>query len=59
MPIERAEPYPLPRDALKEKGYYFVGESIHELGSCRMGDDPKKSVLNRFNQAQSVPDCIV
>lgn len=30
------------------------GESIHELGSCRMGANPKTSVLNRFNQAHDV-----
>ncbi|MBM3814712.1 MAG: GMC family oxidoreductase [Acidimicrobiia bacterium] len=30
------------------------GESIHELGTCRMGSDAKKSVLNGFNQSH---DC--
>jgi choline dehydrogenase-like flavoprotein len=26
------------------------GRIIHELGTARMGNDPKKSVLNKFNQ---------
>lgn len=35
------------------------GESIHELGTCRMGADPKTSVLNRFNQAHDVKNLFV
>jgi len=35
------------------------GESIHELGTCRMGADPKESVLNRFNQAHDVKNLFV
>ena len=26
------------------------GSMIHEMGTCRMGEDSKKSVLNKFNQ---------
>ncbi len=35
------------------------GESIHELGTCRMGEDKKKSVLNGFNQAHDVKNLFV
>jgi choline dehydrogenase-like flavoprotein len=35
------------------------GESIHELGTCRMGADSKTSVLNRFNQSHDVKNLFV
>jgi choline dehydrogenase-like flavoprotein len=35
------------------------GESIHELGACRMGSNPKTSVLNRFNQSHDVRNLFV
>ena len=35
------------------------GESIHELGGCRMGADPKKSVLNQWNQCHDVKNLFV
>lgn len=35
------------------------GESIHELGTCRMGSDPKTSVLNQFNQCHDVKNIFV
>ena len=35
------------------------GESIHELGTCRMGDNPKTSVLNKWNQAHDVKNLFV
>ncbi|MEO7144841.1 MAG: GMC family oxidoreductase [Bryobacteraceae bacterium] len=35
------------------------GESIHELGTCRMGSDPKTSVLNQFNQSHDVKNLFV
>jgi choline dehydrogenase-like flavoprotein len=35
------------------------GESIHELGTCRMGADRKTSVLNGFNQTHDVKNLFV
>ena len=35
------------------------GESIHELGTCRMGSNPKTSVLNGYNQAHDVKNVFV
>ncbi|QGZ38110.1 choline dehydrogenase-like flavoprotein [Pseudoduganella flava] len=35
------------------------GLSIHEMGTARMGRDPKTSVLNGFNQAHDVPNLFV
>jgi choline dehydrogenase-like flavoprotein len=35
------------------------GWSIHEAGTARMGDDPKKSVLNKFNQCHDVKNLYV
>jgi len=35
------------------------GWSIHEVGTARMGNDPRTSVLNRFNRAHDVPNLYV
>ncbi|MGB8473754.1 MAG: GMC family oxidoreductase [Candidatus Acidiferrum sp.] len=35
------------------------GMAIHELGTSRMGHDPKKSVLNPFNQTHDVKNLFV
>jgi choline dehydrogenase-like flavoprotein len=35
------------------------GMAIHELGTARMGNDPKKSVLNAFNQSHDVNNLFV
>jgi choline dehydrogenase-like flavoprotein len=35
------------------------GSAIHEMGTARMGDDPKESVLNRWNQAHDVNNLFV
>jgi choline dehydrogenase-like flavoprotein len=35
------------------------GSAIHEHGCCRMGDDPTRSALNRFNQMHEVKNVFV
>ncbi|HET9530707.1 MAG TPA: GMC family oxidoreductase, partial [Blastocatellia bacterium] len=35
------------------------GSAIHEHGTCRMGDDPKTSALNSFNQMHEVKNLFV
>jgi len=39
--------------------YNPPGYSIHELGTCRMGDNPKTSVLNKFNQSHEIKNLYV
>jgi len=36
-----------------------IGKGIHEMGTARMGRDPKTSVLNKFNQIHEVPNVFV
>ena len=35
------------------------GYSIHELGTCRMGNDPKSSVLNQWSQSHDIKNLVV
>ncbi|MEO7190863.1 MAG: GMC family oxidoreductase [Vicinamibacterales bacterium] len=37
----------------------YNGSAIHEHGTCRMGADPKRSALNRFNQMHEVKNLFV
>ena len=50
----RAEPLPYRRGDLDE-----LGAAIHEHGTCRMGEDPKRSALNGYMQMHEVPNVFV
>ena len=38
---------------------YYMGMGIHEMGTTRMGKDPKSSVLNAHNQVWDAPNVFV
>lgn len=38
---------------------YFMGQCIHEMGTARMGKNPKTSVLNAHNQVWDAPNVFV
>ena len=40
-------------------GDYSLGMGIHEMGTARMGRDPKTSVLNGNNQVWEAPNVFV
>ncbi len=45
---------------LRVSGRIFTeGWSIHELGTARMGNDPKSSVLNQFQQSHDIKNLFV
>ncbi|HEX5555445.1 MAG TPA: GMC family oxidoreductase [Chitinophagaceae bacterium] len=36
-----------------------LGEAIHEMGTARMGNDPKQSILNKWNQMHAVKNVFI
>ncbi len=42
-----------------QTSYGVPGMAVHEVGTARMGNDPKKFVLNAFNQAHDVKNLFV
>lgn len=47
------------RDIKMNNSKYNMGHGIHEMGTARMGRDPKTSVLNGHNQVHTVPNVYV
>jgi choline dehydrogenase-like flavoprotein len=43
----------------KTPNFYPPGYSIHEVGTCRMGDNPKTSVLNKYSQSHDIKNLFV
>ena len=46
-------------DVQVSREHFLEGASIHELGTARMGDDPKTSVTNSFGQTHDVKNLFV
>ena len=61
MQVDMAEL--LEQSGVKDVGVYdagyFPGMGIHEMGTARMGKDPKTSVLNSHNQVWDAPNVFV
>jgi choline dehydrogenase-like flavoprotein len=43
----------------KTPNFYPPGYSIHEVGTARMGDNPKTSVLNKYSQSHDIKNLFV
>jgi choline dehydrogenase-like flavoprotein len=43
----------------KTPNFYPPGYSIHEVGTARMGDNPKTSVLNKYCQSHDIKNLFV
>jgi choline dehydrogenase-like flavoprotein len=46
-------------DIRQSRGLNLPGQAVHELGTARMGRDPRTSVLNGFNQAHDLKNLYV
>jgi choline dehydrogenase-like flavoprotein len=47
------------KNVRKNTGISFPGNANHEMGTARMGRDPKTSVLNAFNQMHEVKNVFI
>ena len=41
------------------EGASIQGDAVHEMGTARMGRDPKTSFLNAYNQSHDIPNLFV
>ena len=47
------------RDVVVQNRNWAPGRDIHEMGGCRMGKDPKTSMLNKWNQLHQCKNVFV
>src|SRR5690606_121327 len=47
------------KDVRENRAPFYLGQGIHEMGTARMGRDPKTSVLNAFNQVWDAKNVFV
>ena len=47
------------RDIVVQNRHWAPGRDIHEMGGCRMGRDPKTSMLNKWNQLHQCKNVFV
>jgi len=47
------------KDIRTEGSMSFPGNANHEMGTVRMGKDPKTSVLNKWNQMHEVKNIFI
>ena len=56
--VEMLEVAGLKNIAISESEPIF-GDTVHEMGTARMGRDPKTSVLNAYNQCHDISNLFV
>src|SRR5258708_23532797 len=47
------------KNITKHDPHQAPGLDIHEMGGCRMGNDPKTSMLNKWNQVHACKNVFV
>jgi len=47
------------KNIIQFDGFIIPGSAIHEMGTARMGHDPKTSVLNKWNQAHDIKNLFI